>query len=118
MASKTASTTVSELDRAFRRAAATCEFCAGAGGRREVLVADEATASVDTYTRTPFSGTRAGAHEGRTSIVIAHRLSTVREMDRIHVIACGKIRETGTHAELMSMNGLYAKLSRMHIDEE
>ena len=51
--------------------------------------------------------------EGRTSVVIAHRLSTSRNADRIIVVAHGRIAEQGTHAELMARNGIYAKLIEM-----
>lgn len=91
-------------------------FARALAADREILVLDEATASVDTYTEGLLQQAVPVLMEGRTSIVIAHRLSTVRTVDRIHVIARGKIRETGNHAELMAMNGLYAKLSRMHFE--
>ena len=48
--------------------------------------------------------------QGRTTIIIAHRLSTVRKADRILVLAQGQVQEQGTHADLLQMNGLYARL--------
>jgi ABC-type multidrug transport system fused ATPase/permease subunit len=51
--------------------------------------------------------------QGRTSLVIAHRLSTIQNCDRIMVIHHGKIREEGTHVELLAMNGLYSKLYQL-----
>ena len=50
------------------------------------------------------------AQEGRTSITIAHRLSTVQNMDQIFVISHGRVTESGTHAQLLAQKGLYAKL--------
>jgi ABC-type multidrug transport system fused ATPase/permease subunit len=91
-------------------------FARALAADREVLVLDEATASVDTYTEGLLQQAVPVLMDGRTSLVIAHRLSTVRTVDRIHVIARGKIRETGNHAELMALDGLYAKLSRMHFE--
>jgi len=84
---------------------------------RKILILDEATSNIDTYTDTLIHKAVPVLMKGRTSIVIAHRLSTIRNVDRIHVIARGRIRESGTHGELMKLNGIYAKLSKMHFEE-
>ncbi len=75
-----------------------------------VLVLDEATASVDTATEQLIQQALQRLLAGRTSFVIAHRLSTVRHADLILVLQKGRIVERGTHTELLSKNGLYAKL--------
>jgi ABC-type multidrug transport system fused ATPase/permease subunit len=78
-----------------------------------VLVLDEATASVDTATEQLIQQALQRLLTGRTSFVIAHRLSTVRHADLILVLQKGRILERGTHDELLSRNGLYAKLCRV-----
>ena len=90
-------------------------FARALAADREVLVLDEATSSVDTFTENLLQKAVPVLMENRTSIVIAHRLSTVRNVDRIHVLARGRIHETGTHHELMELGGIYAKLAKMHI---
>lgn len=76
----------------------------------KILVLDEATASVDSYTEMQIQVALGKVLEGRTGLVIAHRLATIRGCDRIIVLQDGKICEEGNHEELISKNGLYAHL--------
>ncbi len=75
-----------------------------------VMILDEATSSVDTRTEVLIQEAMAVLMKGRTSFVIAHRLSTIKDADMILYMQDGDIREVGNHRELMSRNGLYAKL--------
>jgi ATP-binding cassette, subfamily B, multidrug efflux pump len=76
----------------------------------KILVLDEATASVDSYTEQIIQKALARLLHGHTGLVIAHRLATVRNADRIIVLQSGEVIESGSHAELMRRRGLYAKL--------
>jgi ATP-binding cassette, subfamily B, multidrug efflux pump len=79
----------------------------------EILVLDEATSSVDSESERLIRQGLKGLLRGRTSIIVAHRLSTIREADRIVVIHRGEKREEGTHAELMAATGLYWRLHEL-----
>ena len=83
-----------------------------------ILILDEATASVDTMTEAKIQEATARITQGRTCIMIAHRLSTVRNADMILVVKDGKIVEQGTHKELLSLGGYYHELyTRQYQDE-
>ena len=75
-----------------------------------ILLLDEATASIDPFTETQVQTALASVMRGRTSVVIAHRLSTVRAADRIIVLSDGKIIEEGNHDQLLAQGGHYAEL--------
>lgn len=75
-----------------------------------MLILDEATSSIDTRTEIRIQKAFNRMMEGRTSFIVAHRLSTIREADIILVMKDGNIIEKGSHAELMAMNGFYARL--------
>jgi ATP-binding cassette subfamily B multidrug efflux pump len=80
----------------------------------KILVLDEATASIDSYTEMLIQQALARLMEGRTGMVIAHRLATIRGADRILVLQDGEIIEQGNHDELMEMGGLYSRLYSMN----
>lgn len=82
-----------------------------------ILVLDEATSAVDNETEAAIQRSMARVSEGRTTIVIAHRLSTVRHAHRIHVMEAGQVIESGTHDELVELGGLYAALWRVQTGE-
>jgi ATP-binding cassette subfamily B multidrug efflux pump len=75
-----------------------------------MLILDEATSSIDTRTELRIQAAFARMMEGRTSFIVAHRLSTIREADRILVMRDGRIVEQGTHDALLAQNGFYAQL--------
>lgn len=75
-----------------------------------ILIMDEATASLDTESEKLIQEAMGRLMQGRTNIIIAHRLSTVSELDRVIVLDHGKIVEDGTHEKLVKKNGVYAKL--------
>ena len=82
-----------------------------------ILILDEATSSLDTESEALVQQALQNLMEGRTTIVIAHRLSTVRRADRILVLADGRIRESGTHEELVLRRGLYWKLYSLQFQD-
>jgi ABC-type multidrug transport system fused ATPase/permease subunit len=80
-----------------------------------VLLLDEATSALDTRTEAAVSAALARAQAGRTTLVIAHRLSTVKQADKIIVLDQGRLVEEGSHGELMARGGLYAQLQQAQL---
>lgn len=81
----------------------------------KILVLDEATANIDTETETLITQALARLMDGRTTIMVAHRLSTIQHADKIIVMHHGEIKESGTHQELLSKDGLYKKLYELQL---
>jgi ATP-binding cassette subfamily B protein len=83
-----------------------------------ILILDDALSAVDTYTEEEILQRLRGLMRQRTSVIVAHRISTVRDADRIFVLDGGRIVERGTHEELVTRGGLYAGMYRKQLLEE
>lgn len=81
----------------------------------KILVLDEATANIDTETEALITNALSKLMEGRTTIMVAHRLSTIQHADKIIVMHHGKIKESGSHQELLAKNGMYKKLYELQL---
>jgi ATP-binding cassette subfamily B protein len=93
-------------------------FARALAHRPGILILDEATSSVDTETEFRVRAALERMVEGRTSVVIAHRLSTVQRADVILVMHRGQLREMGTHQELLTMRGIYWKLYQLQYKDQ
>ena len=82
----------------------------------KILILDEATAAMDTQTERRIQEALTELSKGRTTIMIAHRLSTLRDANSLVVIENGKVQETGTHAELLKQKGVYSKLYTLQLE--
>ena len=83
-----------------------------------ILILDEATANIDTETEQWIQQATGRLMEGRTTIMVAHRLSTIQHADKIIVMHKGKIREEGTHQQLLDLKGIYHKLYRLQLHDQ
>ena len=83
----------------------------------EILVLDEATSSIDTGTELVIQDALHKLTEGRTSIIIAHRLQTIQECDRVLVLHHGEVKELGTHEELLALRGIYYTLHELQFQD-
>ncbi|MFH0794092.1 MAG: ABC transporter ATP-binding protein [bacterium] len=84
----------------------------------ELLILDEATANIDTETELLIQDALAKLMEGRTSVIIAHRLSTIQKADKILVFHHGRLREQGTHQELLAKEGIYRRLYELQFKSD
>jgi ATP-binding cassette subfamily B protein len=80
-----------------------------------ILILDEATSSVDTITESKIQKALLLLVTGRTSVIVAHRLSTIRSADKVLVLDAGRIAEQGTHRSLLRKKGLYAQMYKRFV---
>ena len=83
-----------------------------------ILILDEATSALDTESEAAVQAALANLMQGRTVLVIAHRLSTVRRADRIAVIERGSVTELGSHDELLALGGMYSRLYKLQFGQD
>ncbi len=83
-----------------------------------ILVLDEATSSIDTATEKLIQEALEEMRRDRTTIVVAHRLSTIKTADQILVMQRGQVKERGTHRELLAADGLYRRLYELQVRQE
>ncbi len=93
-------------------------FARALAQKPEILLLDEATSSVDTETEALIQDALHRLMTGKTSIVVAHRLSTIMDVDRIYLLHRGEIREVGTHDELLARRGLYWRLYQLQYAQQ
>ena len=86
-------------------------------GSPDILILDEATASIDTETEQIIQDALKAIMVDRTSILIAHRLQTIQEADRILVLKDGRVKELGSHSELMAEKGVYYTLNQLQFQD-
>jgi ATP-binding cassette subfamily B protein len=84
----------------------------------KILILDDSLSAVDTYTEEEILSRLRAVTRQRTSIIVSHRISTVRDADQIFVLHQGRIAERGTHDQLVAANGLYATMYRKQLLEE
>ena len=83
-----------------------------------ILILDEATANIDTETEELIQDALKKLMKGRTTLVVAHRLSTIQHADKIIVLHKGRIQESGSHQELLAKKGMYYQLYRLQYQED